>query len=149
VLDLAAEAAAHIAGKDAWLEGDVLYEGALSRETLFGGLAGGGGGGEEEGEDDGEPSGWWELRKNSLAVRLGGAAAQQKSAAAIEYSSAGDDAEFLDGITQQSLLSDYELLIPLADVRDMALVNVDGSRADLDDSGVSAAVTTHAIFRCL
>ena len=35
-------------------------------------------------------------------------------------------------------MSDYELLIPLSDVRDMVLMNVDGSRADLDDSGVSA-----------
>jgi hypothetical protein len=133
VLDVAAEAAAHIAGKDTWLEGEILHQGKLAREALFAGGTGAGVGG---GED--EPVGWWELRKNSLAVRvgLGGELPSAAATAAAVSSPPLSDAGANDGgeerpqtLSAAPQLADYELIVPLGDVRDMSLLNVDGTRA--------------------
>ena len=133
VLDVAAEAATHIVGKDTWLEGDILCEGNLARESLFarGAVAskaslsragaGSGAGGRVEAARDEEPVGWWELRKNSLAVRVGGRRPSR-------------DAD------KQSQLAQYELFVPLADVREIYLLSADGSRSTPSSSAETGRV---------
>ena len=133
VLDLAAETAAHLVGKDTWLEGDILYEGKLARESPFaqgvlasrafssGAAARSSSRGRRPAAGEEEPIGWWELRKNSLAVRVASRAARDGAATTSEFDPPTD-------ADKKSQLAQYELFVPLAEVREIFFLTAGGSR---------------------